>query len=161
MSDFACNNLYSQVNEILEKYGKSKHDLVAILLETQKLIPQNYIPENVAAYIGRELDIPISKVYDVISFYSALSDKPKGEHVIQLCKSTTCRINKYQTVRDILESELGIKMGETTSDGKFTLEYTACFGACDVSPAFRIDEKVYGNLDEVKIKDIIKSYRGA
>nr|AIZ97534.1 NAD-reducing hydrogenase large subunit HoxE [Caloranaerobacter ferrireducens] len=68
-------------------------------------------------------------------------------------------MNKYQKVREILERELGIKMGETTEDGEFSLEYTACFGACDISPAFRIDDKVYGNLNETKIKEIINSYR--
>jgi len=153
-------DLFQQIDEIMDKYSYSKHDLIGILLEVQRLIPQNYIPEKVAAYISMNLDIPLSKVYDVISFYSAISEYPKGEHVIQLCKSTTCRVNKYQRIREVLEKELNIKMGETTTDGKFTLEYSPCFGACDISPAFRIDDKVYGNLDENKIIQIINKYRG-
>ncbi|WP_069651002.1 complex I 24 kDa subunit family protein [Caloranaerobacter ferrireducens] len=152
-------SLFDKIDSILEKHNWNKNDLLAILLETQSNISQNYIPEEVAKYISIKLNIPTSKVYDVITFFSALNDKPKGKHVIQLCKSTTCRLNKYQKVREILERELGIKMGETTEDGEFSLEYTACFGACDISPAFRIDDKVYGNLNETKIKEIINSYR--
>ena len=153
-------NLFLQINKVLEKYRYEKHNLLAILMETQDLIPQHYIPREAAAFIGEQLDVPYSKVYDVISFFSALSEKPKAHHVIQLCKSTTCRVNKYQTVRDILEKKLNIKMGETTSDGKFALEYSACFGACDISPAFRIDSEVFGNLTEQKINEIIERYRG-
>lgn len=152
-------HLASKIDAILESHETDKNNLVNILLEVQSLIPQNYIPEEVAKYVALKLNVPTSKVYDVITFFSALSDKPKGRHVIQLCKSTVCRLNKYQTVRDILERELGITMGETTKDGEFSLEYTACFGACDISPAFRIDEKVYGNLDENKIVEILNSYR--
>lgn len=152
-------SLFDKIDSILEKHNWNKNDLLAILLEIQSNISQNYIPEEVAKYISIKLNIPTSKVYDVITFFSALNDKPKGKHVIQLCKSTTCRLNKYQKVREILEEELGIKMGETTEDGEFSLEYTACFGACDISPAFRIDDKVYGNLNETKIKEIINSYR--
>ena len=152
--------IFHNINKILEGHQYKKHNLLAILLETQELIPQHYIPKEVAAFIGEQLDVPYSKVYDVISFFSALSESPKAQHVIQLCKSTTCRVNKYQTVRDILERELDIKIGQTTSDGKFALEYSACFGACDVSPAFRIDTEVFGHLTEQGIKEIIERYRG-
>lgn len=153
-------NLLKNVDKIIEKHNFNKHNLLTILQETQSLIPSHYIPEIVAKYISLKLDTPISKIYDVITFFSALNDKPKGKHIIQLCKSSVCRLNKYQTVRDVLESELGINMGQTTKDGAFTLEYSACFGACDVSPALRIDEKVYGNLTEAKIVEIINDYRG-
>ncbi|WP_432662294.1 NAD(P)H-dependent oxidoreductase subunit E [Wukongibacter baidiensis] len=152
-------SLLNRIDDIIKKYDFDKHNLLTILQESQSLIPNHYIPEVVAKHIGLELGVPISKVYDVMTFFSALNDRPKGTHVIQLCKSSVCRLNKYQTVRDILERELGIEMGGTTKDGSFTLEYSACFGACDVSPAFRIDEKVYGNLTEAKIIEIINDYR--
>lgn len=153
-------SLLNNIDEIIERYNCDKHNLLTILQESQGLIPEHYIPEVVAKHIGLRLNMPISKVYDVITFFSALNDRPKGKHVIQLCKSSVCRLNKYQSLRDILERELLIKMGETTEDGSFTLEYSACFGACDVSPAFRIDDKVYGNLTEGKIIEIINDYRG-
>ncbi|KXG76142.1 NADH-quinone oxidoreductase subunit NuoE family protein [Thermotalea metallivorans] len=153
-------DLFDKIDGIIHAYEHDRHNLVQILLQAQDLIPRHYIPMEVATYIGEQLGVPLSKVYDVISFYSALSDRPKAQHVIQLCKSTTCRVNKYQTVRDVLERELDIKMGEITSDGKFALEYSACFGACDISPAFRIDTEVFGNLNEEKIRQILDRYRG-
>ncbi len=152
--------LIAKIDRILESYDYDDNSVVNILLEIQSHIPENYIPEEVAKYVGIELGIPTSKVYDVITFFSAINDKPKGRHVVQLCKSSVCRLNKYQTIRDVLEEELKIKMGETTKDGQFTLRYSACFGACDISPAFRIDDKVYGNLTKGKIKEIINTYRG-
>ncbi len=162
MENFKINrDLFNKIKEILSNHQNDQNNLLAILLEIQALIPENYIPEEVARYVHIELDTPISKIYDVITFFSALSDKPKGMHVVQLCKSTVCRLNKYQTLRGFLEKELGIQMGETTENGLFTLEYSACFGACDISPAFRIDDQVYGNLDEDKTIEIINSYRGA
>ncbi|MEG0371739.1 MAG: NAD(P)H-dependent oxidoreductase subunit E, partial [Clostridium sp.] len=81
------------------------------------------------------------------------------QHIIQICDSTACRVNKFQTLKDALEEELGIKVGETTEDGKFTLMLTPCFGACDISPAFRIADEVFGSLTLESIKDIIDSYR--
>lgn len=154
------NVLLQKINEILQNHEMSKYDLVGILLEIQDEIPSHYIPSDVADYVGEMLDVPLSKVYDVITFYAALSDKPRGRNVIQLCKSTCCKINKYEKVLEVLEVELGIQVGETTEDGLFTLEYSSCFGACDVSPAMRIGNEVHGNLDEKKVKELIRRYRG-
>lgn len=149
----------SKFDEIISSYDNDQSNLLRILQDIQGEIEEHYIPEDVAKYVALKIGVPTSKVYDVITFFSALSDKPKGKHVIQLCKSSVCRLNKYQTVRDVLERELGIKMGETTEDNYFTLEYTACFGACDISPALRINDKIYGHLNEKKIIEIIQQYK--
>lgn len=154
------NELLIRVKNITEAHKNNKHDLLAILLETQAIIPGQYIPKEVAQFISEQLQLSLSRVYDVITFYSALSDKQRGEHVIQICNSTACKVNKYQTLKDALEEELSIKVGETTPDGKFTLMYTPCFGACDISPAFRIGDEVFGNLTKEKIKEIISNYGG-
>ena len=148
-----------KIRDILERFNREAHNLLAILLEVQKIIPMNYIPMEVAEFVSEELDIPLSRIYDVITFYSALSDKPRAKNIIQLCKSTVCRVNKYQTLSDVIEKELGIKVGETTKDGEFSLVYSPCFGACDISPAFRINEKVYGKLNQKKITEILNFYR--
>ncbi len=153
------DDLYKKVNDILNKYENNSNDLLAILLEIQAIIPEQYIPKEVTKYISEYLEIKVSKIYDVITFYSALSDKPRGQYVIQICNSTACMVNKYETLKDVLEQQLEIKVGETTDDGMFTLMYTPCFGACDVSPALRIGENVYGKLDKKKVKDIIHNYR--
>jgi NADH:ubiquinone oxidoreductase subunit E len=152
-------DLLRKIKGVLNDHENNKNDLLSILLETQSIIPHQYIPKEVADFISKELEISLSKIYDVITFYSALSDKPRGKYIIQLCNSTVCKVNKYDRLKENLEDQLGIAVGETTKDGMFTLMYTPCFGACDISPAFRIDENVFGNLTEKKVKDIIQNYR--
>lgn len=154
------DNLIAEVKDIIDKHENDKHNLLAILLEIQAIIPGQYISKEMAEFISKRLGVSLSRVYDVITFYSALSDKPRGKHVIQICNSTACKVNKYQTLKDALEEELSIKVGGTTSDGKFTLMYTPCFGACDISPAFRIGDEMFGNLTKEKIKEIISNYGG-
>ncbi|MNN64855.1 NADP-reducing hydrogenase subunit HndA [compost metagenome] len=125
----------------------------------QAIAPQQYISADIAKFVSRSLGISLSRIYDVITFYSALSDKPRGQYVIQICNSTACMVNKYETLKDVLEQQLEIKVGETTNDGVFTLMYSPCFGACDISPAFRIGDEIFGELSKKKIKDIIHDYR--
>ncbi len=154
------NDLILKVQTILDRHKNDEHDLLAILLEIQAIVPNQYISEEIVGFLSGKLGVSPKRVYEVITFYSALSDKPRGQYIIQICNSTACMVNKYKTLRDILEKQLGIKVGETTLDKKFTLMYTPCFGACDISPAFRIGEDVYGKLNEEKITEIIDSYRG-
>jgi NADH:ubiquinone oxidoreductase subunit E len=153
-------DLFAEVQNIIDAHNNDEHDLLGILLEIQEIVPQNYISKEVAKFICEKLGISNNDVCEVVTFYSALSDKPRGRHIIQICNSTACMVNKYQTLRDVLEKQLGIKVGETTADNEFTLIYTPCFGACDIAPAFRIGEEVYGNLNEEKIKKIIENYGG-
>ena len=150
-------DLFADVQNIIDAHSNDKHDLLGILLEIQAIVPQQYISKEVAKFISEKLGISNNDVCEVVTFYSALSDKPRGRHIIQICNSTACMVNKYQTLRNVLEKQLGIKVGETTADNKFTLMYTPCFGACDIAPAFRIGEEVYGKLNEEKIKKIIEN----
>jgi len=153
-------DIFAEVQNIIDAHNNDEHDLLGILLETQAIVQQQYISKEVAEFISEKLGISNNDVCEVVTFYSALSDKPRGRHIIQICNSTACMVNKYQTLRDVLEKQLGIKVGETTADNKFTLMYTPCFGACDIAPAFRIGEEVYGKLNEEKIKKIIENYGG-
>ncbi|WP_051280873.1 NADH-quinone oxidoreductase subunit NuoE family protein [Anaerovorax odorimutans] len=152
--------LYHKIDEIIAMHGASKHNLLAILLEVQEINPNHYISKDEVIYISKKLDTHVSNVFNVMSFYSALSDKPKGRYVIQICNSTCCKVSKYEKLQEMIEKELKIKVGETTSDGMFSLEYSSCFGACDISPAIKIGHEVYGMLDQLKLKRIIESYRG-
>ncbi|MDF2884220.1 MAG: NAD(P)H-dependent oxidoreductase subunit [Clostridiaceae bacterium] len=159
MSSIIEEDLYLKIKDILGKYENCENELVGMLLEIQAIIPGQYISEEVAKFVSQYLGIKPTKIYDVITFYSALSDKPRGKYIIQICNSTACMVNKYETLKETLEQLLEIKVGETTADGIFTLIYTPCFGACDISPAFRINENVYGNLTKKKVKDIIHDCR--
>ncbi len=152
-------SFYQNVDKVIDGYDKSSEDLVNILLDVQSLVPYHYVPMDVAQYVSRALNVPFSKVYGVISFYSALSDKPRAKHVIQICESTTCMINDHESLKDVLEKELRINVGERTYDDHFGLEYSPCFGACDVAPAIRIGERVYGNLTALKVRSLIEDLR--
>ncbi|GKT33830.1 NADH-quinone oxidoreductase subunit E-like protein, partial [Aduncisulcus paluster] len=140
------DNLFAKVEVIIDKYGRERSNLLPILTESQALVEHNYIPEELAEFIACGMCIPTSQVYEVITFYAVLSDTPRGRHIVQVCDSTVCRLNKNVSLVEALEDELGVKIGHTREDGNVTLEFTPCFGACDISPAIRIDQKVYGKL---------------
>lgn len=148
------------VNKILKKYEYKDTSLIPILQEVQKLNEEKYISEEMAKYVAIEMKISKTRIYEVITFFSALNDKPKGKYFIQLCNSTVCEITDKESIEKALVSELGIQVGQTSQDKMFTLEYTPCFGACDVSPAMRVNKVVYGNLTESKIKSIVSKLRG-
>jgi NADH-quinone oxidoreductase subunit E len=147
------SDLVLKIDGIIQTYESNSTRLVGILLDIQDIVPKQYIPREVASYVSEKMNIPLSKVYDVISFYAALSDVPRADYVIQLCDSVVCKVTGNTILRDAITELLGIKEQEATADGKYWLEYTPCFGACDISPAMRINGKVFGHLttqDSVK-----------
>lgn len=148
-----------QVQEIIKNNDSSSERLVQILLDLQEASGYNYISKESAIMVAEELELPLSKVYDVITFYSMLYTEPKGKHIIEVCKSAPCHVNNPQNVVNMFQNALSIKIGETTDDRVFTLQYSSCFGACDIAPAIKIGDTVYGNLNEKKVQEIIKSYR--
>ncbi len=150
-----------KVDEILSKFDYDKDSLILMLMDTQDLSDKKFVSEQTARYIAKEINISDNKIYEVLSFFSALNDKPKGKYHIQLCDSTVCRVNKKDIIETYLEETLNISVGQTTKDNLFTLDHTPCFGACDISPAIRINKKVYGNLTVAKVRDILTSLKGA
>jgi NADH:ubiquinone oxidoreductase subunit E len=148
-----------KVKEVLNKFKNEKESLIQIMLELQKLSGKNYLPDEWVEYVAKALDLPMSKVYGVITFYAMFNNKSRGKNLIEVCKSGPCHVAGAADIVRMLEAELGIKLGETTLDSLFTLEHSSCFGACDIAPAIKIGEKVYGNLTEELLRDIINSYR--
>lgn len=153
--------LYAQVGEIVSKWGASRDNLIAVLLDVQSKSEQNYLSKEALLAVSEIMGIKVQDVYEVASFYHALSTRPRGKFLVQLCQGTSCTVNKVVNVKTALEAELGIAIGGSTPDGLFTFEYTPCFGACDVSPAMRLNGKVVGNLTPEKIKQIIGECREA
>ena len=149
----------SRILAIVEEKGKSKEQLLAILLTIQKESGENYVHEKWVQIVANELDLSLGTVYDVLTFYSMFSTVPRGKYLIEVCKSTPCYVSKSDVIAKIFENELGIKIGETTKDNLFTLLYTSCVGACDIGPVAKIGEDVYGDLDQQKIIEIIRTYR--
>jgi NADH-quinone oxidoreductase E subunit len=108
---------------------------------------------------AESLDLSISDVYGVATFYSFLSTKPLGRNAIRICKSLPCFLKNNQTIIESIERQIGIKIGETTPDGKFSFQLTNCIGACDKAPAMIINHEVYTELTPRKISQILKSYK--
>ncbi len=136
---------------------KGQEDLLALLKEAQNKF--GYVPEAAMAELAESLDIPINDVYGVATFYSFISIEPLGRNVIRICKSLPCDLKNYQTIVNSVEQEIGIKLGETTLDNRFSFQLTNCIGACDKAPAMMINHEVYGNLTPDKISKILAEYR--
>lgn len=148
-----------KVREVLNRFGNSKDNLIQIMLELQNISGTNSLPHEWVEFVAAELDMPLSRVYSVITFYSMFGTEPRGKYVVEVCKSAPCHVTGATSLLTMLEKELKVKPGQTTEDGVFTLIQSACFGACDISPAIKIGEKVYGNLTAEKLSEIVNSYR--
>jgi NADH-quinone oxidoreductase subunit E len=147
------------LKDVLQKYAKKEDQLIEILLEYQMEKSNHYISKEEIVEIASYLSIPESKVCSVLSFYTFFSDKPRGKHIIQVCKDVPCYVSSDINVLKIIERELGIRVNETTPNQQFTLEYTSCLGCCEVGPAMRINDKIYTHLTADKIKAILSEYR--
>jgi NADH-quinone oxidoreductase subunit E len=133
-----------------------RHQLLGMITAEQE--KNRYVSEEAMADMAEALQLPIGDVYGVATFYSFVSTRPLGRHVIRICKSVPCLLQKGETMAGVIERELGIRPGETTADGRFTFEETNCIGACDQAPAMLVDDAVYGDLTPEKIREILQSF---
>jgi NADH:ubiquinone oxidoreductase subunit E len=148
-----------QIDELIQKHGKAPEKLLSILLEFQKSNGNNSLSDDNIRAVAGAMGLPVSRVCSVVEFYSLLSRKKRGKHIIQMCGDVPCYINGSVNLKEALEKELGIAFGETTDDGLFTLEYTSCLGYCEQSPAMRIDEDMYGRVTPDALPAILEKYR--
>lgn len=144
---------YENVKGAIQKYHGVK-DLIPVLHEVHRIV--GYLTPDVMELIAEELGIPASKVYGVATFYSLFSVRPKGKNIIRICESAPCHVMGADEIIDVVEKELGIKVGDTTRDGKFTLELTSCLGVCGVTPAIMINNEVYSNLTSERVKSVLR-----
>ena len=148
--------MIAKVKEIIKKHGNKRENLLQILHDIQNQNQENYISEENIKTLSEEMKIPVSDIKGTASFYSMYSFVPRGKYIIRICESPPCHILGAQTIFDAVEKKLGIKEGETTKDGLFTLEGTSCLGICGVAPAMMINDEAYGNLNEKKINEILE-----
>jgi NADH-quinone oxidoreductase subunit F len=148
----------SAIQETVSRYKAVKGGLQPAL-HTVQGICGNWLPMEALKLISEGMDIPYAYLYGVMSFYTMFSPTPRGKYIIRMCESPPCHILGADNLLEVLKAELGLKAGETTSDGLFTLEHTACLGVCEVSPAMQINEVVFGRLTPERIKNIISDYR--
>lgn len=141
--------------KIIEQYGCDRIYLLKILTEMQKLSCKSCIDEDTAFLVADELEISHEQIMDVITFYAMLEDKPRGRYVLEICNSAPCYYSKSDDIARFLCDELEIGIGETTTDGLFTICYTPCVGACDIGPVIKIEDSVHRNLTSEKIKALL------
>ena len=130
--------------------------MINILHAAQELL--GYLPQVVQQVIAADLHIPVSRVYGVVTFYSFFTMEPKGKHPISVCLGTACYVRGAEKVLEEIQKELEIKVGETTSDGLFSLDTLRCVGACGLAPVVTIGGKVYGRVTPEKVRDILHEY---
>jgi len=135
---------------------KNESQLIGCLHRAQQIF--GYLPKEVQIHVAEALDVPIAKVYGVISFYSYFTDQPRGEFVIQVCMGTGCFVKGADKVLSSFENALSIKAGETTEDMKYTLSGVRCVGACGLAPVVIINEKVYGHVGAEDVKNILAQH---
>jgi NADH-quinone oxidoreductase E subunit len=131
--------------------------LIAALHKAQDLF--GYLPQDVMDYVAHKLDVPASYVYGVATFYSYFTLAPKGKHPISVCMGTACYVKGASTILDAIKGQLGIKPGETTDDGLFSLVQTRCIGACGLAPVMTVGEDVYGRLTADQVSEILEKYQ--
>lgn len=147
----------AEIISLIAQYKGETSPLMVILEAIQK--KYGYIPLDVQELVAKELGVPFSEVYGVVTFYNFFSLNPKGKYVIGVCLGTACYVKNAQLVLDKVEELLHIKPGETTEDGLFTIEALRCIGACALAPAMSINGKVYGQVKPEQIEGILNGYR--
>lgn len=147
----------ARAKEVIDINRNKEGALIPVLHEVQGLY--GYLPEEILKIVSEELNISMSEIYGVATFYSIFSLKPKGKNVIRVCLGTACYVKGSQLLLDKLSEELEVEVGMTTADGNFTLESTRCIGACGLAPAIMVNDKVYGRLVAADIKNILEEYK--
>jgi len=148
---------YVELDQIIAKHKGMEGALIMILHRAQEIF--GYLPEDVQRHVARELNIPLTDVYGVATFYSYFSLTPRGKYRIAVCMGTACYVRGAGDVVSAFEKELGIKVGATTEDKLFTLEVSRCIGACGIAPVMTVNEDVYGNISADKVTEIITKYK--
>ena len=153
MCECINKKIKEEMQEIMNKYKQEKDNLIQILNEVQE--KYGYIPKQAQVEISEYLNISMAEVYGVVTFYSRFTLEPKGEYNISVCLGTACFVKGSQKILDRLKDRLKIEEGQTTADGKFSIDTTRCVGACGIAPVFTVNDEVYGKATVKKLDEIL------
>jgi len=148
---------FEALQRVIDEYKGKEGPLMPILHHAQEIF--GCLSLDVQKYIAEKLNIPVTDIYGVVTFYSQFTLKPKGRYRIGICLGTACYVKGAQKILDELVKKLNIEVGDTTDDGRFTLEATRCLGACGLAPVMMINDDVYGRLVPEDIEGILKKYK--
>lgn len=147
---------YQELAQVIDEFRDMEGALIMVLHRAQEIF--GYLPEDVQKIVAKELDLPLAEVYGVTTFYSYFSLKPRGKYRIAVCLGTACYVRGAAELVSAIEKQLNIKVNDTTSDGRFTLEVSRCIGACGLAPVMTVNEDVYGRLSSDKVPEILAKY---
>ena len=154
---FEKNSLTQEIESLVLKYGSTRSALLQILQSIQR--KHNYISDFAQQEVARLLNIHPVEVYSVISFFAFLNSNPKGRNLVRVCQTISCDMHGKSGVVQAIERELGIKIGETTKDNKFTVEFANCLGLCDMGPAMAINDQVFLKLTPEKAVELLSKVK--
>lgn len=145
-----------KIKDICLSFGNQPGELINVLHKCQHTF--GYLPAEVQEVVAQELNVSLAKVYGVVTFYSFFTMIPKGKYPISICTGTACYVRGAENVLSEFKKELGVNVGETTADGKFSINCLRCVGACGLAPVITVGEKTYGRVSPEMVKDILKEY---
>lgn len=155
LSDFTSEQI-EKLDAIISAYRGKPGGLIPVLEQAQELL--QYLPSSVQKRVAEGLNLPISQVYGVVTFYSFFTMTPRGKHTIRVCLGTACYVRGGKSIAENIERLYGVKKGETTPDRLFTYETVRCLGACGLGPVVVIDEDVHGRVKPAKIGELLSQY---
>jgi NADH-quinone oxidoreductase subunit E len=147
----------SKIDSIIRQNGARESAILAILQDIQA--EEKYLPKETLEYVSQRMQIPLGQVFRIATFYNALSLKPRGRHKIDVCLGTACHVRGGGKILSKLERDLGVSVGETTKDKRFTLESVHCVGCCSLGPVAVIDGDVFGRLSQDKVPALLKDFK--
>lgn len=145
---------FDELEKFIDSLETTKGELIRVLHKAQEIF--GYLPREVQVYVAKKLNLPVAKVFGVVSFYSFFTMTPKGKYSIAVCMGTACYVRGAEKVLDEFKKQLGINTGETSEDGMFSIDALRCVGACGLAPVVMIGEKVYGRVTVEMVKDILE-----
>ena len=153
MCECIRQKIKEEMQQIMNKYKVEKDNLMPILNEVQE--KYGYVPKEAQLEISDYLNIPMAEIYGVVTFYSRFTLEPKGKYNISVCLGTACYVKGSQKILDRLKEKLKIEEGQTTEDGKFSIDTTRCVGACGIAPVFTVNDEVYGKATVKKLDEVL------
>lgn len=152
-------NITKDIDKIIDSYDARVTGSISILQDIQRKF--NYLPKDALRRMGKKLNVPLSQIFSLATYYKAFTLRPRGKHLICVCMGTACHVKGSHKLADEIQKKLGVKSGETTKDGTFTLEMVNCVGACALGPLVVISDKYFSKVDTKKIDSILKQYKPA
>ncbi len=157
----SCKNLkveecYKELRDYVDSLKSKQGELIGVLHKAQEIF--GYLPVEVQEFVSKAMDISMSEIYGVITFYSFFTTEPKGEYPISICMGTACYVNGAEGVLNEFKRELGVKVGEVTRSGKFSIDVLRCVGACGMAPVVTVGSKTYGRVEADQVANILKEF---